>query len=407
MRGLCALANRGRARAANPRPASLGVHASAAASSARGSSPLTPQHPCRVPPAIDRDGNSSGHITSRCCGRVRTRLVSSAVHARRRVRGPPQSVDPLCALANRGRARAANPRPASLGVHASAAASSARGSSPLTPQHPCRVPPAIDRDGNSSGHITSRCCGRARTRLVSSGRPRSLARAWPATERRSVMPTPRSRAGGEIALPSAPLHLLQPRTWPFGPRPAHLAFAPSARFAWPAALAAGRGHNQPLLWTGPHAATSSGMLPPAGACVTRHRASVVMSQQQLDYSTPRRPSRRSIVSAALASGCAVVGAMVTPFALQAAVDSAGGGEGHYVAARACFPILMLLTRLCGDRITSPLLWSAFVQFPLYGGLLGIGLARGWRGLLAVAVLIAVLHGGAAVACFCGLVPNFS
>ena len=90
------------------------------------------------------------------------------------------------------------------------------------------------------------------------------------------MPTRRSRAGGEIALPSAPLHVRQPRTWPFGPRPAHLAFAPSARFAWPAALAAGRGHNQPLLWTGPHAANVSGTLTPVGACVTRHRASVVM-----------------------------------------------------------------------------------------------------------------------------------
>ena len=41
------------------------------------------------------------------------------------------------------------------------------------------------------------------------------------------------------------------------------------------------GHNQPLLWTGPHAATSSGTLASVGACVTRHRASIVIPRQPM------------------------------------------------------------------------------------------------------------------------------
>ena len=61
----------------------------------------------------------------------------------------------------------------------------------------------------------------------------------------------------------------------------------------------GVGHNQPLLWTGPHAATSSGTLASVGACVTRHRASIV-----IPASVPRmsvnlaisRPGRRTEIA---------------------------------------------------------------------------------------------------------------
>ena len=53
----------------------------------------------------------------------------------------------------------------------------------------------------------------------------------------------------------------------------------------PASRAVRPGDNQPLLWTGPHAATLSGTLTLVGACVTRHRASSVTSQQQSDYFT--------------------------------------------------------------------------------------------------------------------------
>lgn len=90
-------------------------------------------------------------------------------------------------------------------------------------------------------------------------------------------------------------------------------------------------------------------------------------------------------------------------AIGAAVVSAGAGHGDYVAARALFPVPMLLARVEGS-IGLFSVAAAIVQFPLYGGLLG-GFLRGRA--CAAAMLTASLHIGAAIVCFAGASPDFS
>jgi hypothetical protein len=90
-------------------------------------------------------------------------------------------------------------------------------------------------------------------------------------------------------------------------------------------------------------------------------------------------------------------------ALGAAVLSAGAGHGGYAAARALFPLPMLLTLVEGS--IGPLAGGlALVQFPLYGALLGWSRAHRSYGPL---VALASLHLAAAIAGSSGLLPNFS
>ena len=101
---------------------------------------------------------------------------------------------------------------------------------------------------------------------------------------------------------------------------------------------------------------------------------------------------------------AALGLILEFVALIAAFFSAGAGHGDYVAVRALFPVPMLMTLAQGDVIGVPSLGVALVQFPLYGGLLG------WTFLRKVylpALLVGSLHVAAAIACFAGVLPNFS
>ena len=99
--------------------------------------------------------------------------------------------------------------------------------------------------------------------------------------------------------------------------------------------------------------------------------------------------------------------LITPVAIFLAWASAGAGHGDYVFARLFFPYSMLLTRTCGDQILGPLVVLAFGQFPAYGTLLAIATFRSVKSLRATSIGTAVVHLLAALACFSGLLPNFS
>ena len=96
----------------------------------------------------------------------------------------------------------------------------------------------------------------------------------------------------------------------------------------------------------------------------------------------------------------LIGAAITPFAVSAAVASAGAGHGSYALAKLLFPYSMLLTRLSGDLITQPIIALAFVQFPVYGFILA-----SFKATRAAACVLDA-HAIFAALCFAGLLPNF-
>ena len=98
---------------------------------------------------------------------------------------------------------------------------------------------------------------------------------------------------------------------------------------------------------------------------------------------------------------ALIGAVITPFALAGAITSAGAGHGHYLIAKLLFPYSMLLTHLTSDTITQPLIALALIQFPLYGLVAGSFSTR----LPLLGLLL--LHAASAALCFTGLLPSFS
>jgi hypothetical protein len=127
-----------------------------------------------------------------------------------------------------------------------------------------------------------------------------------------------------------------------------------------------------------------------------------MSQRRLSYSASLSRSRASrLVRVAIGTA---IGVAVSLPALLAALVSAGAGHGHYEAARALYPVPLLLTRYMAGLPESFLLIVVCAQFPLYGLL--IGWPRGRRMLIPLLV-IAIVHASAAVACFSGAVPSFS
>ena len=95
----------------------------------------------------------------------------------------------------------------------------------------------------------------------------------------------------------------------------------------------------------------------------------------------------------------LMGAVITPFALGAAIASAGAGHGDYLFAKLLFPYSMLLTSLTGT-ITYPLIGLALIQFPLYG------LVAGSYHANRTAISLSVLHVTGAFLCFTSLLPNF-
>ena len=95
----------------------------------------------------------------------------------------------------------------------------------------------------------------------------------------------------------------------------------------------------------------------------------------------------------------LIGVVITPFAVGAAIASGGGGNGDYLFAKLLFPYSMLLTSLTGT-ITYPLIGLALVQFPLYG------LAAGSFNAVRTVISLLVLHAIGTFFCFSSLLPNF-
>jgi len=111
--------------------------------------------------------------------------------------------------------------------------------------------------------------------------------------------------------------------------------------------------------------------------------------------------RRNAVLAVLTG--VSLGTLIEPAAMLVAMMSGGAGHGSYVAARLLFPLPMLLTLVDG-RIGMFSAGLAMLQFPFYGALLGLTI---WRKSWGAAMAVASLHLAAAVACFAGILPNFS
>lgn len=104
----------------------------------------------------------------------------------------------------------------------------------------------------------------------------------------------------------------------------------------------------------------------------------------------------------------LLGVVVGFFAIVLAMASGGAGHGHYVFARALFPLPMLITRVTHDTIELPSMAIAILQFPVYGIALGWAISDHKRlaaWLIVGALLLA--HLAAAMVCFSGFVPNFS
>jgi len=122
------------------------------------------------------------------------------------------------------------------------------------------------------------------------------------------------------------------------------------------------------------------------------------------------PMLRRLINTASASRFAAIaiglasGALIALPAVMAAVASGGAGHGDYVAARALFPVPMLLTHFQNDRIGALSIAAGLLQYPFYGALLGWSVAR--KNYLPAFVVI-VAHMIAASVCFAGTLPNFT
>jgi hypothetical protein len=130
-----------------------------------------------------------------------------------------------------------------------------------------------------------------------------------------------------------------------------------------------------------------------------------MLKEPLDYQRTPLPSHRSGSKTAFIGGA--IGLAVTVPALAMAIASGGAGHGTYAAARLLYPIPMLLTRISGDEIGFLSSVIALLQFSIYGAVTGwhVGIRQPRSRIYLTALLLA--HGAAALACFCGAVPNFS
>jgi hypothetical protein len=91
--------------------------------------------------------------------------------------------------------------------------------------------------------------------------------------------------------------------------------------------------------------------------------------------------RRSIIGLAL-------GLFVGAACLYIALTAGGAGHGTYMPAKILFPFCMLSV-VFGHSITTPFVSLAFLQFPLYGLILG-AVFRSSR-FRSVAISLSVLH----------------
>lgn len=89
----------------------------------------------------------------------------------------------------------------------------------------------------------------------------------------------------------------------------------------------------------------------------------------------------------------LAGVLVAPIALLTAIASAGGGHGHYLAARLWFPFTMVSTYFL-DSITPPFIVLAVLQYPAYGWIAGRAVSH--QKTRTALLMILVLHVGIAL-----------
>jgi len=93
---------------------------------------------------------------------------------------------------------------------------------------------------------------------------------------------------------------------------------------------------------------------------------------------------------------AIVGLLLTPFTMLAALYSSAVGHGNYFWAIVFYPYTMLSTFVF-QSITIPFILLAVLQYPIYGVLAGYGWIKG-KGLRYGLGLLLV-HVSALVLCF--------
>ena len=130
-----------------------------------------------------------------------------------------------------------------------------------------------------------------------------------------------------------------------------------------------------------------------------------MSKHSLQYQTPE-PQRNSLRFGGAAAGATIGVAFAVPMIIVA-VMSGGAGHGDYAAARALFPVPMLLTLITDGSIAVPSIVLVLTQFPIYGAIIGWCATARKAALVTAIVTISVSHLAAVAACFSGIVPNFS
>lgn len=95
------------------------------------------------------------------------------------------------------------------------------------------------------------------------------------------------------------------------------------------------------------------------------------------------------------------GIAIEAVAVAAAMFSGGAGHGSYVLARLLFPFSFLLM-LAGGELEPLVIGVGLLQYPLYGGLLGLASASK---RMRVPVGFLALHMIAALASFSGIAAN--
>jgi hypothetical protein len=96
----------------------------------------------------------------------------------------------------------------------------------------------------------------------------------------------------------------------------------------------------------------------------------------------------------------LIGVMITPIALFAAIASAGAGHGDYVLARLLYPYNIILMSTSGAMNMASLIGLALAQFPLYGLV-----AASFRTKPAL-IGLSSLHAACVAVCFSGFLPGF-
>jgi hypothetical protein len=118
-----------------------------------------------------------------------------------------------------------------------------------------------------------------------------------------------------------------------------------------------------------------------------------MSQQQLDYARPSASRRsplwqRGLIALAIAAACVAA----TPKLVDAAWMSAGAGHGDYFWFMVLYPFPIWAARIFAHDLSGFVETLMYLQFPVYGVVIGASALRSKRWMLAATGSVAIVHG---------------